>query len=34
MGRSVVRFEIGCRDCAKTGDYYAKPAHSIDTSAA
>jgi predicted enzyme related to lactoylglutathione lyase len=24
MGRPVVHFEIGCRDRAKTGDYYSK----------
>jgi predicted enzyme related to lactoylglutathione lyase len=24
MGRPVVHFEIGCRDSAKTGDFYAK----------
>jgi hypothetical protein len=41
MGRPVVHFEIGCRDRAKTGDYYSKlfgwqitaagPASNIDT---
>ena len=41
MGRPVVHFEIGCRDRAKTGDFYAKlfdwqitaagPASNIDT---
>src|SRR3984957_19240753 len=41
MGRPVVHFEIGCRDRAKTGDFYSKlfgwniteagPASNIDT---
>jgi len=41
MGRPVVHFEIGCRDTAKTGDFYSKlfgwqitaagPASNIDT---
>ena len=43
MGRPVVHFEIGCRDRAKTGDFYAKmfdwqiteagPASNIETGA-
>lgn len=41
MGRPVVHFEIGCRDKAKTGEFFSKlfgwqiqpagPAHNIDT---
>ena len=41
MGRPVVHFEIGCRDRARTGDFYAKlfgwqvtaagPASNVDT---